>query len=578
MKTLFSLIPYLHRYRRAFASGLWWLLLTNALAMTIPWMLKEGIDAAERGDHQAIVRFALVLGGAAVLRGLTRVLSRLRFLQTSRRIEVDLRQDLLERLLMQEGPFFASHRTGDLLSRFTNDLANVRMFAGFGTLTLCNAALSYLFTLVLLLTLSPSLTLIALLPYPIMLLLVKRMSRHLLHHSTRVQEGVGKVSEAVEEGVSGQALIRAFGLFGERCRHFDALNEEYLERNLVLARLRALVLPIMTVIGPLGTLLAIFFGGRWVGAGDLSLGDLVAFNAYLVFLAWPTLLLGWVLTLVQRAAASMERIDHLLGMPAAETGSVAEEPETSRGVAVRLDGLTFGYGDQPVLRDLHLDVPAGSLVGVAGATGSGKTTLLNILSRLYPVSAGQVFVDGDDLAELAPRDLRRRLAPVPQEGRLFTGTLRENLLYGRPEAGDDVMVGVAAAVSLSDEVASFAEGYQTLVGEGGLSLSGGQRQRVCLGRALVRGGGMWLLDDPFSHLDAATARSVWMQMRPLLAGKTVFLVSGKTSLLSLADRVVVLEEGAIVEQGAPDTLLQAGGVFARLVEREKLLEEMEALS
>ena len=326
MKSLLFLIPYLRTYQRLLLTGMVWLVLTNVLAMVIPWTLKRGIDAAERGDTREILWFAVILAAAAVLRGGTRILSRLRYLRTARRIEVDLRRDMLIRLLAQETSFFDGQRTGDLLSRFTNDLANLRMLAGFGVLTLANAVLVYLFTLVMLLSLAPGLTLIALLPYPLMLVVVKRVSRRLLYHSTRVQDSLGKVSEAVEEGVSGQAVIRAANLLDNRCRLFDRLNDDYLDCNLALARLRALILPVMTVIGPLATLLALYFGGSRVMADTLSLGELVAFNAYLVQLAWPTLLLGWVLTLTQRAAASMDRIDLLLRLPAAKAALLADGP------------------------------------------------------------------------------------------------------------------------------------------------------------------------------------------------------------------------------------------------------------
>lgn len=574
VKSLRFLIPYLLPYRRRLLSGGVWLLLTNALAMVIPWMLKGGIEAVEGGDARGLAWFALLLALAALLRGGTRQLSRLRFLRTARRIEVDLRRDLLTRLLGQDAPFFDRHRTGDLLSRFTNDLANIRMLAGFGVLTLANAALVYLFSLVMLLALAPELTLIALLPYPFMLIVVKRVSRRLLHYSTLVQESLGRVSEAVEEGISGQAVIRAGDLTEDRCRRFAALNDDYLERNLVLARLRALVLPVMIVIGPLATLLALYFGGTRVMAGELGLGELIAFNAYLVQLAWPTLLLGWVLTLTQRAAASMERLDPLLGTPE-PAPFVASAARDLTAPGMRATGLDFAYGERPVLHGLAFDIPPGTLVGVAGGTGSGKSTLLKLLSRLYLPESGMIFVDGEDLAGIDGASYRRRLAAVPQEGRLFSGTLRENLLYGVPDADDGLLRQIAEAVCLEEEVRSFAGGFATRVGEGGLALSGGQRQRVCLGRALAADGGLWLLDDPFSHLDAATAGEVWARLRPRLAGRTVLLASGRVSLFQGMDWVLVLKDGSICQQGTPAELAAADGCYVRLAERERLLAELE---
>jgi ATP-binding cassette subfamily B protein len=576
VSTLRRLFPYLDAYRGALLVGLFWLATTNVLSLLIPWMLKLAIDAVAAGRLADLPLLAGVLVAVALVRGATRILSRRRYLHAARWIEVDLRRDLLARLLAVDARFLDRHRTGDLLSRFTNDLANVRMLAGFGVMTLINTALLYGFTLVMLLRLSPGLTVVALLPYPLMLLAVKRLSRRLLHLSTEVQEGVGRISEAVEEGVSGQAAIRAGGLQGVRTRNFDALNDDYLERNLALARLRSLMLPIMTVVGPLATLLVFFAGGGRVASGELSLGDLVAVNAYLVQLAWPTLLLGWVLTLVQRAAASMARLKVVLDeprpLPAASPAASVRPPD----VAVR--HLDFAYGGQPVLHDLTFAAAAGTLVGVTGPTGAGKSTLLRLLAGLYPVPPETVWIASEDLARLDADAHRRRLAVVPQEGRLFSGTLRENLLYGAAGADEAHLQQVAATVCLEDEAAVFPDGYDTRVGEGGLALSGGQRQRVCLGRALARGGELWLLDDPFSHLDAATARAVWQQLRRQLAGKTVYLVTGRVSLLAAADRVLVLEAGRLLEAGTHGELLQAGGLYARLAERERLRDELEVLA
>jgi len=576
MKTLRRLIPYLGAYRGALLIGFFWLAATNALALLIPWMLKEGVDAAAAGDQRRLLQQAGILALAALARGATRIFSRRRYLHAARWVEVDLRRDLLARLLAAEAPFFDQHRTGDLLSRFSNDLSNVRMLAGFGVMTLINTALVYVFTLVMLLRLSPALTAVALLPYPLMLLFVKRLSRHLLHHSTAVQEGVARLSEAVEEGVSGQAVIRAGGLYGVRNRHFEELNADYLERSLVLARYRSWMLPVMTFVGPLATLLVFFAGGARVAGGELTLGDLVAFNVYLVQLTWPTLLLGWVLTLVQRAAASLSRLNAILDLESPSPAPPPAAPQHPPELQVRR--LNFAYGGVPVLQEVSFAAGAGTLVGVTGPTGAGKSTLLRLLAGLYPAPAGTILVAGEDLAGLDGNAHRRRLAVVPQEGRLFSGTLRENLLYGAADAGEERLRQVAASVCLTETVELFAEGYDTRVGEGGLALSGGQRQRVCLGRALARGGSLWLLDDPFSHLDAATARAVWQQLRRELSGRTVLLATGRVSLLAGADQVLVLDGGRLAEAGTHGELLQGGGLYARLAERERLHDEMEGMA
>jgi ATP-binding cassette subfamily B multidrug efflux pump len=578
MAILRLLLPYLDRYRPALLWGLVWLVATDLFGLLLPWMLKRGIDAVQQGSYRLLVLAAALLVGAALLRFGARLLSRFAFLRTACRMEVDLRRDLLSCLLSQDTSFFDRYRTGDLLSRFTNDLSNIRTMAGFGLLILINSLVVYGLTLGMLLYISPSLTLIALLPFPLLLLLVKLLSARLLIASGEVQRGLGQVSEILEESISGQEVIRSYGLFGLFGEKFDRENDSYLESTLVLSRLRALVGPAMALIAPLATLLVLFFGGQRVVFGRLSLGELVAFNAYLMQLAMPTLMLGWVLSLAQRAAASIQRLTGLLEQPSA---AITEPLQPAEGPpAVEISHLSFSYGDgkAPVLHDLNLTVVSGALVGITGGAGSGKSTLLRLMAGLYPVGSGQIRVAGQDLSRLDMGAHRNRLAMVPQEGRLFSGSLRENLLYGVPGGGEELLQRIISVVSLDSEIAEFSDGADTRVGEGGKALSGGQRQRVCLGRALARGGSLWLLDDPFSHLDAGTARKVWQALQPLLRRSTVFLVSGRASLLAAADRIVVLERGRLAEQGRYSELLARGGHFARMAERERLQQELETLA
>ena len=576
MSRLRLILPYFAPYRSLLVGGLVWLLITDFLGLLMPWMLKVGVDAAQQDAPRKLLLAAAVLVVAALLRFGTRLQSRFAFLRSACRMELDLRRDLLSSLLCREGPFFDRHRTGDLLSRCTNDLSNIRIMAGFGLLILINTVLVYLLTLSLLLSLSPSLTLLALIPFPLLLVLVKFLSRRLLTASSAVQKGLGRISEALEEGISGQAVIRSYSLHGVRCDHFEQLNGEYLSSSLKLARLRALIGPVMALIAPISTLLILYVGGGQVVNGDLSLGELVAFNAYLMQLAMPTLMLGWVLSLGQRAMASLERLRSLLTpLPSADRLPLVA---AATAPTVDIKRLNFAYNDQPVLKDFTLSLAAGSLVGICGATGSGKSTLLQLLAGFYPSQPGEISIAGQDLTTLDVVEHRKRLAVVPQEGRLFSGTLRDNLLYGAPGGDEKRLQQVADAVCLSDEVSAFEEGFATRVGEGGKALSGGQRQRVALGRALARDGSLWLLDDPFSHLDAATARQVWQALRPLLRDKTVLLVSARVSLLEMADDIVILDQGQVAEQGSHAELLALQGRYARLLEQERLKQELEGLA
>lgn len=575
MNPLYFLVPYLRRYFFPVLAGAFWLAATNLLGAMLPWLLKEGVDAIGRQDSRHLGWAALLLGGVAIVRGGARLISRHRFLHSARAVELDLRADLMRGLLAKPFDFFDRHRTGDLLSRFTNDLTNVRMLAGFGVLTIVNSFLVYLVTLAMLLRLSPTLTAIALIPYPLMFLFVKKMSRRMMTLSTAAQESLGRVSQAVEETVSGETVVRAFALGEVRIRHFAACNADYLERNLDLAKLRAVIMPVMTIVGPIGALLSLYFGGRMVGAGTLTLGELVAFTAYLAQLVMPTLTLGWVMTLLQRCAASMERLATVLGGPP----PADPLPPLLAPPAVEIRNLHFRYENGPeVLTKIDLQIPAGTVVGIVGPTGAGKSTLLRLLTGLYPPPAGTIRIDGVDLATLDGSDYRRRLTVVPQEGRLFSGSVAENLLYG-VQAGDSELLGrVTEDVALSAEIARFPNGYQTRVGEGGVAISGGQRQRVCLGRALARDGGLWLLDDPLSHLDAATARTVWSALRNRLTGRTVLVTSSRVSFLADTDTILLMENGEIVARGRHGELLNSSPLYARLAEQEKLRDEVEAIA
>jgi ATP-binding cassette subfamily B protein len=557
--------------------GFVWIIVTNALLLMIPQLLRLGVDAIEQGQWQDVQFYAGMIVLATLAGGGIRIISRLHFLHTGRRVEVDLRRAMFERLLYQPGPFFNAHRIGDLVSRFTNDLTNVRMVTGFGLVSLVNAAVVYTISISLMLWMSPSLTVAALLPFPLLLLGIKKVSRRLLHYSGQVQERLGSISDMVEESIRGQLSLRSSGFQEVRCAQFDDLNAHYLDAAIGMAKMRALIGPIMSIVTPMGILLVLYFGGRQVIAGTLQLGDLVAFNAYLVQLTMPTMLLGWILTLVQRASVGMERISLLLDLQAPQPRLEAP-PEAPRAPHITLRDASFGFhADKPVLHHLNLDIPAGSTLGITGGVASGKSALLHLLSGRYPVAPGQVFIDGVDLAHLDIQRHSQRLCAVLQEGKLFSGTLADNLRFAAPELDDATLAQITRQVALDNEIEQFRHGLDTRIGEGGLTLSGGQRQRVGIARALARDRGLWLLDDPFSHLDTVTSNKVWESLQEQIKERTLLFASSRVSILQGADHIIVLNNGEIIEQGCHSRLLELKGEYARLWEREQLHREMEGL-
>lgn len=577
MKLFQRLWPWLRPYRRNLALGFLLVVVTNALILMIPQLLRLGIDAIEQRQRQDVQFYAAIIMLVTLLGGGLRILSRLYFFHTGRRVEVNLRRAMFERLLYQPGPFFNDHRIGDLVSRFTNDLTNVRMVVGFGLVSLVNAAVIYTISISMMLWMSPSLTVAALLPFPLLLFAVKKISRRLLHYSTQVQERLGDISDMVEESIRGQLSLRSSGFQDVRCDQFDGLNQHYLSASVSMAKMRALIGPIMGIATPMGILLVLYFGGRQVIDGTLRLGDLVAFNAYLVQLTMPTMLLGWILTLVQRAAVGMDRISLLLNLSAPKP-LLKAPPEASRAPTIQLKNASFGFNAaKPVLHQLNLEIAAGSMLGITGGVASGKSSLLHLLTGRYPIAAGQVFIDGEDLSTIDPQRHCQRLSAVLQEGKLFSGTLADNFRFAAPNLAPEALHEIIRLVALQEEVETFRNGLDTRIGEGGLTLSGGQRQRVGVARALARPRGLWLLDDPFSHLDSATTRKVWDALQQQLRHQTVLFASSRVSMLQGADKIIVLDNGEIIEQGNHSELMQLNGEYTRLVKREQLHREMEGL-
>jgi ATP-binding cassette, subfamily B, multidrug efflux pump len=575
----FSLLKsYLLANRSSYALGALYLAGTSALALSIPWLLKlavESIRAPGQAGHSPAWYGGAIIA-AALLHGIIRIFSRTTLLHTARRIEFSIREQMYDRLQQLDLAFFDRERTGDILSRFANDLTNVRMLVGFGILNIINTLLVYSAALVLMCSLSPLLTLFAILPFPLMIFVVKRISASMFRRSRQAQEELAKLTSSVEENVSAAAVIKAYCREQAAIDSFTAVSAGYLKSNMRIARLRGMMIPVMAATGAMGTLIVMLMGGGQVVAGRLTLGDFVAFNGYLAMLIWPTIMMGWILNLVQRGAASMARLNMIL-----QAEATVREPEkpvvvTRINGAIEFRQLSFAYDNKPLLSNISLVIPAGSRLGIVGPVGAGKSTLAGLLARLYPVADGMIFIDGIDINSLSLTVLRRFIGFVPQQSFLFSRSIAANIAFGRSGTTDEDIRQTATLASLHDDVEQFPAGYASMVGERGITLSGGQKQRAAIARALLKGGSILILDDPLSAVDAATEERILAALAREHGSRTVIIISHRLSALRDCDSIIYLDEGRIVEQGSHQELLQLNGRYAALQREQELRAEIAA--
>lgn len=574
VRQLTDLLPFFNGLKHRYALGAFLLLVTNGSALLIPWLLKRAVEQLNHpgGNGFSAGEYALMIALLAVTYCLVRIFSRTIILHGARQVEFRVREALFARLLQLDQSFFSRERTGDLLSRFSNDLTNIRMLAGFGVMNLLNTVIIYCAALWLMLLISPLLTIAALASLPLMVLTVQSVSGKIFTLSREAQEELANVSNHAEEAFSAALLIKSYCREGEFSKRFNDAAKRCLDKNLKLARLRGFIIPVMALATGAGTLAVLFLGGRQVIQGTMTLGDFVAFSGYLALLVWPTMVLGWMLTLFQRGGASMARINELLSAKSSvhEIDKPIRVSAINQGLSFR--NLTFSYAERPVLQDLSFDVQAGERVGITGPVGSGKSTLLQLIPRLLPIKDGMLFIDEQDINHLSLEDLRNMIGYLPQEATLFSRTIAENIRYG----GDGDYRRSAELAGLGPDLDNFSQGLETLIGERGVALSGGQRQRVALARAMVRNPLLLLLDDPLAAVDAGNEDEILKALSTAWQGKTVLMVSHRLSAFRDCHRVLVLDQGRIAEQGTVAELLQLGGRYAELARRQGAVGESQA--
>ena len=570
------LIHYLLRYKWRYLPGFVALLGASVLVMLPPIVIREAVDSITRGT--TMTRLA-ALGG--VMLGLAVAESGLRFAArhlvsgTSRLVEYDLRGVLAAHLMRLDQRFYLKSQTGDLMARGTNDLERVRMLAGAGLIDLIRLPVMMLVGLLLMLTIDVRLALISIAYFPVIIVIIILVQTTTEAKYRAVQDQFGVLTSRVQENISGVRVIKAYAQEEAELATFAAANQEMIRRTMAWAYYAAGFWPVMVLATGSSIVLVLWFGGREVVAGQLTVGQFVQFIAYLAILAGPVLSLSWTVMLVQQGLASWKRVREVLSSEPQIVEPRQPVPRIASGGDIEFRSVTFGYNDRPVLRNVNLRIPAGATAALVGETGSGKTTLVNLLVRLFDPWEGQVTLGGVDVRQFSLEELREAVGFVSQESFLFSDPLRENLSYGRSNPPHEELEQVIETSQLVNDLPQFTHGLDTLIGERGMTLSGGQKQRVALARALLKRPQILVLDDALAHVDTYTEEQILQRLQASKGQRTTILIAHRTSTVASADLIVTLEDGAIAEIGTHEDLLGRDGVYSRFYRRQLVAEQLQ---
>ena len=612
MSNLRPLFPYLRKYRATFLIGALCVLCNNGVWIFFPLIIRKAIDVLNTGitKHNSpamirhdVLKYSLLLLAVAGVKAIFQYLTRWILIGVSREIEFDLRNDLFTHLERLSYSFYQRTRTGDIMARATNDLNAVRMLVGPGIMYTANTIVFTAGALIFMLSISPKLTLFAFAPLPIFSITVQYFGRRIHERFERIQAMFSDISARAQENFSGARLIRAYVQEEAEIENFETDNREYIARSLKLVRLMGMLWPTLETLLGFAIIIVLYVGGREVLQHNanphtgIGLGSFVAFNTYMVQLTWPIIALGWVINLFQRGTASMGRIHNILSEQVEITDAGVGTP-FSVGIPTEIHGdiefrdLHFHYGntikaaergngrahgDEVVLKNVNLRVPAGTSLAIVGPTGSGKSTLVSLIPRIYDADPGAVLIDGRPIREFPLAVLRRNIGFVPQETFLFSDTIRENIAFGAEDATLDDVRRATEAANIAADIEGFPDGYNTVVGERGLTLSGGQKQRTAIARAVIRNPRILVLDDALASVDTQTEDRILNHLREIMRGRTTIFISHRVSTVRNADRIAVLHDGEIVEYGTHDELITRDGYYTELYNKQLLEEELETV-